>query len=286
MAGQRNTLLLVDALNLIRRIHAAHPGEDGPDRVAGAQASSVQSLRRALRESAPTHAVCVFDGVDHGGGDGKSWRHELYPGYKAGRAAMPEALGSALEGFRLAFRDIGVASLSIPTFEADDVIATAAYKATSAGASAVILSTDKSFLQLLPAGVRVRDHFRRIDFDSDHVEKRFGVRPEQFADFLALAGDRGNGILGVPGIGEKTAAKLLDRFDTLDSILDSVAGRPTDPTPLPEPLEGRLGERLRDHADTARLCRKLVGLRTDLELGTNLSELRYRPPSTESGPLD
>ena len=120
---RRPSLLLVDALNLIRRVYAAQPGEDGPERAEGAKAASVQSLRQGLRECTPTHAVCVFDG------DGQSWRHELHPDYKAGHAPMPEALESALEGYREAFLEIGVASLIWPRLEADDVIATISCKA-------------------------------------------------------------------------------------------------------------------------------------------------------------
>ena len=104
--------------------------------------------------------------------------------------------------------------------------------------------------------------------------KKFGVRPDQLADFLALAGDRGNNIPGVPGVGAKTAAGLLGRFATLEEALLSAGA-----------MEGKLGERLREHAEAARLCRRLVGLRTDLELGTNLSELRYVPgPARNSQP--
>ena len=255
---RRPSLLLVDALNLIRRVYAAQPGEDGPERAEGAKASSVQSLRRGLHECAPTHALCVFDG------DGQSWRHELHPDYKAGHAPMPEALEAALEGYREAFREIGVASLIRPRLEADDVIATISCKAVGAGALATILSTDKIFLALLPRGVRVRDHFKGIDFETQDVVKKFGVRPEQLVDFLALAGDRGNGINGVPGIGPKSAAELLSRFETLEDVLQAM-----------NDLEGKLGERLRSHGETARLCHTLIGLRTDLELDTNLSELRY-----------
>jgi len=257
---RRPRLLLVDALNLIRRVYAAQPGEDGAERAEGARASSVQSLRRGLRECAPTHAVCVFDGA------GPGWRHELYPEYKAGHARMPEALAAALESYRLAFAEIGVASLSKPRLEADDVIATIACKAAEAGASAIILSTDKIFLGLLANGIHVRDHFRSVDSDAQDVIAKFGVRPEQLADYLALSGDRGNNLHGVPGIGPKTAAELLSRFETLDDVLQGAGD-----------LEGKLGERLRDHASEARLCRRLVGLRTDLELGANLSELRYVP---------
>ena len=260
MEQQAITLLLIDALNLIRRVYAAQPGEDGAERAEGARAACVQSLRRALRQSAPTHAACVFDG------QGKSWRHELDPHYKEGHAPMPEALRQALDSYREAFREIGVASLGFPGLEADDVIATMAIKASAAGATAIVLSTDKIFGELLPAGVRVRDHFRGRETDAAGVLAKFGVRPDQLADCLALAGDRGNNIPGVPGIGAKTAASLLSRFATLEEALSS-AGE----------IEGRLGERLREHAETARLCRKLVGLRTDLELGTNLSELRYSP---------
>jgi protein Xni len=257
---RRPSLLLVDALNLIRRVYAAQPGEDGPERAEGAKVSSAQSLRRGLRECAPTHAVCVFDG------GGQSWRHELYPDYKAGHAPMPDALESALEGYRAAFREMGVVSLTRPRLEADDVIATLACKITAAGASATILSTDKIFLGLLPRGVRVRDHFKGADFDAQNVVAKFGILPEQLVDFLALAGDRGNGINGVPGIGPKTAGELLSRFETLEGALQAI-----------DDLGGKLGERLRNHAATARLCYELIGLRTDLELETNLSELRYVP---------
>jgi 5'-3' exonuclease len=241
-------------------VYAGQPGEDGSERADGALASSVQSLERGLRECEPTHAVCVFDG------GGRSWRHELYPDYKAGHAPMPEALATTLESYRLAFGEIGVASLSKPQLEADDVIATIACKAAAGGAAATILSTDKIFLELLPLGIKVRDHFRSAELDAEYVRAKFGVRPQQLADFLAFAGDRGNNINGVPGIGAKTAADLLSRFETLEEALQAA-----------DDLDGKLGQRLSDHAQAARVCLELVSLRTDLELGTNLNELRYLP---------
>jgi 5'-3' exonuclease len=195
-------LLLVDALNLIRRVYAAQPGDDGPERVEGALVASLQSLRRGVAECAPTHAVCVFEG------EGKSWRHELHDGYKAGHAPIPEPLGIALDRYREAFAELGVESLSIPHLEADDVIATLASKASAAGAAVIILSTDKIFLQLLPRGVLVRDHFRSTDLDQEYVVEKFGVQPSRLTDLLALAGDHGNGIPGVPGVGPKTAASV------------------------------------------------------------------------------
>lgn len=257
------TLLLVDALNLVRRVYAAQPGEDGPERADGARVSSAQSLRRALRQCRPTHAACVFDG------EGPSWRHELDPAYKEGHAPMPEALAAALPAYREAFRELGVASLDFPGLEADDVIATIAVKTAAAGATAIVLSTDKIFAELLPAGVRVRDHFRGRELDHDAVRAKFGVRPDQLADYLALAGDRGSNIPGVPGIGPKRAAELLERCGSLEAALAAA-----------DEIEGLVGERLREHAEAARLCRRLVALRTDLELGVNLNELRCVPEGT------
>ena len=252
----------MDALNLIRRVYAGQPGEDGPEKAEGAQTSSVQSLRRGLRECSPTHAVCVFDG------EGPSWRHELFPDYKAGHAPMPEALADSLGRYRVAFGELGVASLQRPGLEADDIVGTLASKAIAAGASVIVLSTDKIFLSLLPLGLVVRDHFKGENLDGQYVRKRFGVRPEQLIDFLALAGDRGNNINGVPGIGKKTAGELLSRFETVEGALQAEAEGN---------LEEKLGNRLRQHVATVRLCRTLVALRTDLDLGVNLNELRYLP---------
>ncbi len=250
-------LLLVDALNLIRRVYAAHPSEDGPERVEGARVSTLGSLRRALRECEPTHAVVVFEG------EGPGWRHKRYPEYKAGRTPMPEALKTGLPGFEEAFLEEGIASVRFPAVEADDVIATLASKVALRKGEAVILSTDRMFLPLLSDGIRVRDHFRQRDLDRTFVTEKYGVEPEQFVDFLALCGESTNNIKGVPGIGAKTAARLLKEFGTLEQLL-SASGT----------LQGRSGDALRKHVEEVRLARTLVILETDLELGLNLRSFR------------
>lgn len=250
--------LLVDALNLIRRVYAAQPGDDGPRRARGALTATVQSLQRALRECRPTHAVCVFDAQEPG------WRHKLYPDYKAGRTPMPEALQSILKTFEEAFLKIGVSSLAFPALEADDIIATLAVKVALRKGKVIILSTDKIFLQLLSAQIKVRDHFNKRDIDHAYVVEKFGVKPEQFVDFLALSGDSTNNIQGVPSVGRKTASGLLFELGDLDNIL-SVAGV----------MKGKTGEMLREHAEEARVARTLVRLRDDLEFGSNLKSFRY-----------
>lgn len=254
-------LLLVDGLNLVRRVYAAHPGDDGPERAEGAIASTSQSLERGLRECHPSHAVCVFEG------EGPSWRHQVFDRYKEGHAPMPEALHESLPRYRRAFAEMGVASFSMPNTEADDVIATLASKAAAHSSAVTILSTDKIFLQLLSPRIRVRDHFNRRDLDRAYMKEKFGVAPERFVDYLALAGDSTNSIPGVPGIGPKTAAKLLAERGSLDEILSTA-----------ESIEGKLGERLRTHMDEALLSESLVRLSKDLDLGLNLQDLRWAPP--------
>jgi protein Xni len=250
--------LLVDALNLIRRVYAAQPGDDGPQRAKDALTTTVRSLQRALRECRPTHAVCVFDGQEPG------WRHELYAGYKEGRTPMPEALQSSLKTFEEAFLELGVSSLTFPALEADDIIATLAVKVAFRKGNVIILSTDKMFLQLLSAQITVRDHFNKRDMGHAYVMEKFGVKPEQFVDFMALSGDSTNNIPGVPSVGHKTASRLLLELNDLDNVL-SVAGV----------MKGKTGEMLRKHAEEARMSQTLVRLRDDLEFGLNLKSFRY-----------
>ncbi len=250
-------LLLVDALNLIRRVYAAQPGEDGPERVEGARISAAGSLRRAVRECGPTHGAVVFEG------EGPGWRHERYPEYKAGRTPMPQALKAGLTGFEEAFLEVGVASVRFPGVEADDVIATLATKVAASGGEAVILSTDRMFLQLLSDRIQVRDHFQQRDLGRAFVIEKYGVEPEQFTDFLSLCGEGTNNIKGVPGIGAKTAARLLEEFRTLERLLS-----------ICDTLKGKPWDALRKHTEEVRLARDLVKLQTDLTLGLNLKSFR------------
>lgn len=258
------TLLLVDALNLIRRVYAAQPGGEGSGRVEGTLAAATHSLQRALRKARPTHAVCVFDSKEHG------WRYRLYPDYKAGRDPMPADLDEGMEGFQQSFLECGVSSFAREGEEADDVIATLASKVAAREGHALILSTDKVFMQLIDEFITLHDHFNDRDLDSEYVMKRFGVRAEQFADLLALAGDKTNNIPGVPSVGPKRASRLLNQVGTLDAVL-AVA----------HTIPGKAGEAIYRHKDKALLSRTLVTLKKDLVLGVNLRNFRYMGQGTD-----
>jgi protein Xni len=254
------TVLLVDALNLIRRVDAAQR-EGVEHRMSPTVVDScVLSLKRALHETSPTHAMCVFEG------QGPSFRAERYPDYKAGRPPMPADLEASLASIREGFLEAGVKSIEVDSLEADDVIATLASKTESRGGNVVILSTDKIFLQLLSGRVRVRDHFGKRELDEAYVLQKFGVRPYQMVDLLALAGDPTNTIPGVPGVGAKTAARLLGEFQSMENIL---AHAPA--------FGNRLGQAIVKNEDKALLFQDLLRLKRDIDLGLNLQSFRCRP---------
>ncbi|QIZ77039.1 flap endonuclease Xni [Ferrimonas lipolytica] len=247
------SLLLIDALNLIRRIHAAVPTEDQNalfDRCQGA-------LTKALRLHKPSHAILVWDG-----GHQHSWRREIYPEYKAQRKPMPEDLAKVLPQLRQALEQQGVGSVKQQQFEADDIIATIADKVANYGGKVLVLSTDKGFAQLHSSAISQWDHFSGEPIDSKFIEAKVGVTQAQLLDFWALAGDSGNGIPGVPGIGKKTAIQLLNNYPNIKAIYAA------------EPQPGKLGERLLAHKADARLSYQLVRLRRDIELNINLSQYR------------
>lgn len=246
-------VLLVDGFNLVRRIYEARPASADPSETVTAIKQSVQ---RALKQHDPTHAVVVFEEHD------KTWRHLLYPEYKANRSPTPADLLAMLDDIRTGIESLGVATLSISNYEADDVIATLVSGISGHG-SATILSTDKAYLQLLGEGVQVYNHFDNVAVPVDEAQARFQVRINQLVDFWALAGDRGNNVKGVPGIGEKSAVVLLQQFGTLEAVLAASS-------------DDKLVKKAQAAAELATRCRQLVTLKRDVDLGVNLKDFRLR----------
>ena len=208
--------LLIDAMNLVRRIYEARP-HDGETIDNEVYRSAQQSLNRALNRHQPSHALAVFDSQD------RTWRHDLFPQYKANRSPTPAVLISALPEFKAAFADTGVKSLVIPNYEADDVIATLAKGLAGKGKKVVILSTDKNFLQLLGENITIYDHFREQQYNRAWVQEKYGVLETQLTDYWSLTGDSTLNIKGVPKVGPKTAKKLFESYQGLEEIFQATA---------------------------------------------------------------
>jgi len=260
------TLLLIDALNLIRRVHGAIPaqvsaaGED--QHIDATLTATVSSIRRALRESDPSHLLIVFDG------DPPTWRHRLFPDYKARRQPMPQLLRKRLIEFNNAFRHMGWMTFRRNGTEADDVIGTITHKAVAAKISTVILSTDRAYRQLLHSPlVCQRDHFRKTNYHGESVNTEFGLSPQRLPDYWGIAGV--GDIPGVQGVGKKGAAELLNRFGSLQGILAQPDGE----------ASGAL-KKVLAHKAQAQLSMQLATLQHQLELGLSLKNLRYRSPKS------
>ena len=244
-------LLIVDALNLIRRIHAVQ-GSPCAD-------TCLHALGQLISHSQPTHAVAVFDDEDRRDG----WRHQVLPDYKAGRAPMPESLEQEMPAIREAFIRRGVACWHSPGNEADDLAATLAAKLAVSGHQATIVSTDKGFCQLLAPTIQIRDYFQKRWLDAPFIAKEYGVLPEQLPDFWGLAGISSSKIPGVAGIGPKSATQLINQFSTLEALYERL-------DEVPE----KWRRKLEQHRESAFICRQVARLQTDLNLEGNLQQLR------------
>lgn len=250
-------LLIVDAMNLIRRIYAAAADSEMP--LEATRSRCLAAIARNAQQGAATHVVMVFEEKCH------TWRHALWPDYKAGRPPMPEALQQDLPELQRYFRQCGLYCLELSGWEGDDVVASLASKAAFAGLQVTILSTDKGFCQLVNGRLTVRNHFDRFSWDDEMVQQKFALKPQQLPDFWALTGDTTNHLPGVAGIGPKTAGQLLDRFGSLDVLLVQR-----------QQCEGRVRQALEQYWEAALLTRVLATLRTDVPLGLNLHEFRWQ----------
>lgn len=252
--------LLVDGFNLIRRIYEARVRSSGSEDMQAIADNAGNSLARALRTHTPTHVCVALDSHD------KTWRHLLYSDYKQNRKPPPAELMDNLHLFRETFEALGVPSILLQNYEADDVIATLASKIARTDGKVTILSTDKIFLQLLSDRLVIFDHFKDELLTNRHVVDKFGVEPAQLVDYWSLVGDSTNNIKGVPGIGPQSARRLIAAFGTLAGILTAQT-------------EDVLAERVKIHEREATISRRLVELEASVEVGLNLRSLRYRQDS-------
>ena len=255
-----NRLLIIDALNLVRRMHATQPDESDMDALELRLASATNKL---VKFHAPTHLVLVWDG------DADSWRKDLYADYKKGRKPMPEPLHEGLSKLKQQLSDRNWHNLDAES-EADDVVATLAMKLAERGGQAIIVSTDNGYSQLNHPSISQWDHFGQHFFDIEAYEKKLGIEREQLLEYWALAGSSGTRIPGVPGIGPKSAAQLLGMFRSVKNIYGSL-----------DQLGEKQAQKLEAGKDMARLSYKLAQLKINMPLKITLNQFRLTDPTNE-----
>src|SRR5215471_18613970 len=219
-------------------------------------------LDKYLRETDADHIAVIFDA------SGRSFRNEMYGEYKANRREMPDDLAPQLEHVRQAADAFGVCQIEMENFEADDLIATYARHAVEAGAKVTILSSDKDMMQLVADGrVMMRDPMTDRPIGEAEVREKFGVGPDKVIEVQALCGDSTDNVPGVPGIGVKTAAELINTYSDLETLLAHAH----------EIKQPKRREALIENAAKARLSKELVKLDDSVPLPCPLSELRVKP---------
>ncbi len=209
-----------------------------------------------LEETGATHASFAFDQSLT-----SSFRNTIYPPYKANREPAPDELKNQFEYCRRFILAAGFPLLSSDRYEADDLIGTAASHARRQGHRVTILSADKDLAQLISEDDTLWDYAKNRRLNPKKVKEHFGVRPDQIADQLAIAGDKVDNIPGVPGVGMTTAARLLTKFETIEGLLENIGA-----------ISGmgirgakRIQSLIEEHQDTIRLCKKLTEIKCDAE---------------------
>ena len=209
-----------------------------------------------LEETGATHASFAFDQSLT-----SSFRNIIYPPYKANREPAPDELKNQFEYCRRFILAAGFPLLSSDRYEADDLIGTAASHARRQGHRVTILSADKDLAQLINEDDTLWDYAKNRKLNPKKVKEHFGVRPDQIADQLAIAGDKVDNIPGVPGVGMTTAARLLTKFETIEGLLENIGAISGMGIRGAKRIQGLIEE----HQDTIRLCKKLTEIKCDAE---------------------
>lgn len=270
--GEGDHLFLIDGSGYIfRAYHALPPLTRKSDGLPmGAVSGFCNMLYKLLEDTKaavkPSHFAVIFDTK------GKTFRSDIYDDYKANRDAPPDDLIPQFAVIRDAVRAFNVPSVELAGYEADDLIATYAVEAASLGARVTIVSSDKDLMQLVSADIAMLDTMKNRAIGVAEVIEKFGVGPDKVIDVQSLAGDSSDNVPGVPGIGVKTAALLVNEYGDLDSILQRAQ----------EVKQNKRRENLLEFADQARMSRDLVTLRQDVPTPVPLSDFGVQDPDAKT----
>ena len=265
--SEKPTLMLLDGNSLAFRAFYALPAENFRTKnglTTNAVYGFTAMLINLLRDEAPTHIAAAFD-VSR-----QTFRAERFPEYKATRSATPDEFRGQIDITKEVLGAMGITVLAEPGFEADDIIATLATQADEAGYRVLVVSGDRDSLQLVNNDVTVLYPIKGVSvltrFTPEAVLEKYGLTPEQYPDFAALRGDPSDNLPGIPGVGEKTAAKWIVEYGSLENLVDNVEG-----------VRGKVGESLRANLSTVVLNRELTHLVRDVPLAQTPDTLRLLP---------
>ena len=250
-------LLLVDGSSyLYRAFHALPDLTSASGQPTGAIYGVLTMLQKLIKAEQPDFVAIVFDLPD------KTFRHDLFPDYKANRHATPKDLISQIQPLHTAIQHLGLPLITQSGFEADDIIGTLAKQAESQNVQSIIATGDKDFAQLVSDRVHLIDTMKNARLDPQGVSDKFGIVPELIIDYLTLAGDASDNIPGVEKVGPKTAIKWLSEYKNLQGVVDHA-----------NEIKGKVGENLRASLDQLNLFKRLVTIDCEVELNQTVFDL-------------
>ncbi|AUC05952.1 DNA polymerase I [Acinetobacter lwoffii] len=250
---------------LFRAFHALPPLTTSTGLHTNAIRGAISAIQKLMRRTQPTHMAVIFDTPE------PTFRHELSPIYKGDRPSMPTELSEQIPYLHALIRALGIPLHTLPGAEADDIIGTLAKRAEAMGHQVLISTGDKDMAQLVTEKVTLEDSFKEKPLDVDGVFEKFGVWPNQIIDYLTLMGDASDGIMGVPGVGAKTAAKLLTEYGSIGGILENV-----------DKIKGKVGQNIKEHVDGIALDHQLASIVIDLDLNFGYDDLKLGEPNVET----
>lgn len=261
----RDALYLVDGSWFIFRAYHALPPLTNPDGTpVNAVFGFVNMMAKLLTDFEAPRIAVVFDAAR------KNFRNDIYEAYKANREEPPEDLQPQFPLIRVATEAFDIPVLELEGYEADDLIATYADMAEKAGEEVVVISADKDLMQIVRPGVRLYDPIKAVFLGEQAVLKKFGVSPDKVPDAQALIGDSIDNIPGIPGIGPKTASELLNQYGDLETLLSKTS----------EIKQQKRRESLEEHAEKARISKRLATLFHDVDVPLKLDDLKIHDPRT------
>ncbi|TCH63440.1 DNA polymerase I [Acinetobacter sp. ANC 4862] len=249
---------------LFRAYHALPPLTTSTGLQTNAIRGAISAIQKLMRRIQPTHMAVIFDTPE------PTFRHQLSPIYKGDRPSMPDELSQQIPYLHNLIRALGIPLYTLPGAEADDVIGTLAKRAEAKGYQVLISTGDKDMAQLVTDKVTLEDSFKDKPMDVDGVFEKFGVWPNQIIDYLTLMGDASDGIRGVPGVGAKTAAKLLTEYGSIGGILENV-----------DQIKGKVGQNIKDNVEGITLDHQLASIVCDLDMGLTYEDLKLLDPNVE-----